>query len=227
MTGIYKITNPKGRVYIGQALNIQKRKSGYRNAVSSTQRRLYKSVSKYGFDAHTFEVLEECNEGMLNERERHWQEYYDVLSEKGMNCVLVRTDVKRPQLSEETLRRKSIMNKGKTIPQKQKDKISATLKGNIPWNVGMKGQYTHTDEHKENIRISSLKASTSAKEVLQFTKEEEFKKEYPSIRQALKAIGKKESSPAIGYCCKGKLKTAYGYIWKHKQIDQEVIQCQV
>lgn len=31
MVGIYKITNPKGRIYIGQSVNIEQRKQNYKN----------------------------------------------------------------------------------------------------------------------------------------------------------------------------------------------------
>lgn len=91
---IYKITNPSNKVYIGQTTNVLKRKGAYRRLDSCIQNQivLYRSLKKYGWDAHIFEIIEECLIELLNERERYWQEYYDVLGENGLNCVLTETD---------------------------------------------------------------------------------------------------------------------------------------
>ena len=56
----------------------------------------------------------------------------------------------------------------------------------------------------------------SAKPVCQYTKEGIFVKEYESIRTAANDIGYPSCTPEISNCCNGKLKTARGYIWRHK-----------
>jgi group I intron endonuclease len=113
MVGIYKITNPKGRVYIGQSINIPKRFKYYTYGYSQKQRRLYNSLNKYGCDSHIFEVIEECDVKNLNERERFWQDKYDVLSKAGLNCELTSSLNGRRVLSEESKRKISEKNKGK------------------------------------------------------------------------------------------------------------------
>ena len=50
--------------------------------------------------------------------------------------------------------------------------------------------------------------------VLQFSKDREFIKEWPSIREAGRQLGISQGS--ICSCCKGRLKTAGGFIWKYK-----------
>ena len=92
MTGIYKITNPKGKVYIGQAKDLEKREQDYKYQKGKGQPLLYNSIKKYGWDEHTFKVIELCEWDQLNIRERYWQEHYNVL-EEGLNCMLVCTDV--------------------------------------------------------------------------------------------------------------------------------------
>ena len=57
MIGIYKITNSKGAIYIGQAVNIERRKKDYSRAGCKSQRKIYNSIKKYGWKDHTFEVL--------------------------------------------------------------------------------------------------------------------------------------------------------------------------
>ena len=44
--GIYKITNPKGKVYIGQSININKRWNAYRNLKLKSQTKLLNSLKK-------------------------------------------------------------------------------------------------------------------------------------------------------------------------------------
>lgn len=52
------------------------------------------------------------------------------------------------------------------------------------------------------------------KPVLQFTKNGVFIKRYASVKDASKEF--KNNRSAITSCCKGKTKTAYGYIWKYE-----------
>jgi group I intron endonuclease len=76
MIGIYKITNPKGKIYIGQSIQIEKRWERYKYNNSNKQTKLYNSFKKYGYENHTFEVLEKCNLEQLNEKETYWKQFY-------------------------------------------------------------------------------------------------------------------------------------------------------
>lgn len=103
--GIYKITSPSNRVYIGQSEDIKvSRVNRYRNNNCEGQPKLCNSIKKYGWENHTFEIIEECEVENLNCRERYWQEYYDVLN-GGLNCVLQECGEKRRELSEETVKK--------------------------------------------------------------------------------------------------------------------------
>jgi group I intron endonuclease len=106
MVGIYKITNPKGKIYIGQSINIERRSKEYKNIIHSSQRKLKNSIKKYGWENHTFEIIEECSIGILNIRERYWQEYFNVLQE-GLNCRLTKTHDKSGKDSNSTKTKKS------------------------------------------------------------------------------------------------------------------------
>lgn len=49
--GIYKITSPTGKIYIGQSVNIEKRwNSYYKNLSCKEQRIIYNSLKKHGFE---------------------------------------------------------------------------------------------------------------------------------------------------------------------------------
>lgn len=55
--GIYKITSPSGKIYIGQSINIEGRRSKYVKNELYKQGKITHSIKKYGFDAHTFEIV--------------------------------------------------------------------------------------------------------------------------------------------------------------------------
>lgn len=114
-TGIYKITSPTGKIYIGQAVDIERRLKEY-NKLSNrikTQTKLYKSLLKYGFEAHQFDVIEYCSEEELNCSERFWQDEFDVIGKNGLNCILQECGEKRRILSEETRRKLSKAGKNR------------------------------------------------------------------------------------------------------------------
>lgn len=130
LTGIYKITSPSGRIYIGQTRNFKSRCSDYKNLDKVVkQRRLYNSFVKYGAENHIIEFIEECLFEDLNIVERKWQDYYDVTSKKGLNCVLVGTEEKPSVMTEESRLKRSAIHKGKTVSQETKDKLSILRKG--------------------------------------------------------------------------------------------------
>lgn len=102
MIGIYKITNPKGRIYIGQTRNFTKRLAAYKRKLAVGQIRLNRSFKKYGIKNHIFELIEECQFEELNIKERYWQDYYNVLNDNGLNCILTETNILPREISDET-----------------------------------------------------------------------------------------------------------------------------
>lgn len=118
MIGIYKITSPTNRIYIGQSINLEERIRKYKRYGSKSQTRLQRSFNKYGTEYHLFEIIEQCDEKDLNERERYWQDYYEVTSNKGLNCRLTKSYEKTGKISE-TSRIKMLNNlKGKFTGEK-------------------------------------------------------------------------------------------------------------
>ena len=101
--GIYKITSPSGKIYIGESVNINRRKYFYSTFRCKNQVKLYNSLKKYGWDLHVFELIEECCTTELKCRERHWQDFYDVLGENGLNCKLTECGELKQVHSEEVL----------------------------------------------------------------------------------------------------------------------------
>lgn len=138
MNCIYKITSPTDKIYIGSTTDFKNRVYKYRRCLCKDQTRLYNSIKKYGFDNHILEIIEECDEFLLNERERYWQEHYNVLSKNGLNCLYVETTSKKRKLSNKTKNKIRLANLGeknsmygKTHTKEARDKISKSNKGRI------------------------------------------------------------------------------------------------
>lgn len=147
--GIYKITNPKGKIYIGQSTNIDKRFKRYKKLNEydlSNQPKIYNSLKKYLPENHIFETIEECLLEELNIRERYWQDHYNVLGPNGLNCMLTETDIVPRMMSQESKNKISDSKKGhKCFNEDWKRKIGLGNKGKI-----------RNDEHKLNYSNASL-----------------------------------------------------------------------
>lgn len=133
MTGIiYKITNPKGKIYIGCTIDFKRRLSEYRRLSISGQVKLYNSLVKYGFDSHKFETIEECSDDVLHEREIYWIKYFNCI-EEGLNIRLG--------------------NRTGALTDITKQKISEALKGRkVIWDSKGPKNYKYTEEQKQKMR---------------------------------------------------------------------------
>jgi group I intron endonuclease len=78
-----------GKVYVGQTKDFANRKAGHLyEARNGNDRPLYRSIRKHGKENFSFEILEECEDSVINERERHWVAHYDSFnSDKGYNLT--------------------------------------------------------------------------------------------------------------------------------------------
>lgn len=101
--GIYKLTSPSGKIYIGQSKDIKERYLTYQYGKCKGQPRLKHSLNKYGLKNHKFEIVEICAYSDLNIKERYWQDYYDVIR-TGLNCILTKTDILPRSYSQDTLK---------------------------------------------------------------------------------------------------------------------------
>jgi group I intron endonuclease len=88
MIGIYKITNPKGKIYIGQSINIEKRFNQYKCSKAKNQPILHRSFLKYGIENHKFETVCYCNKSDLYELEDYYQILFSANGKNGLNCFV-------------------------------------------------------------------------------------------------------------------------------------------
>lgn len=72
MIGIYKITKKQnGKSYIGQSNNIERRFQEHRTKGKTSRIPVDRAIEKYGVEAFTYEIVEECSLNELNNREQY------------------------------------------------------------------------------------------------------------------------------------------------------------
>ena len=130
---IYKITSPSGKVYIGQTKNLKIRKRAYAGSRCKTQKLLYKSIQKYGWDAHVFETVYQgdCSDACLNRLERLYINMYDSFN-TGLNLTEGGGGLRGFKQTEEHKRKIGDANRGRQLPpisEETRAKLSAAGKG--------------------------------------------------------------------------------------------------
>jgi len=102
--GVYKITSPSNKTYIGQSININNRwEKYYKKFHCKNQIKLYNSLIKYGYNNHKFEILEECNENQLLLKENYYKQLeLDKVDGNWQKVLFCRFDGKGGKDSEET-----------------------------------------------------------------------------------------------------------------------------
>jgi group I intron endonuclease len=86
--GIYKITSPSGKIYIGQSKDIARRMLKYKTGNVKAQTKIFNSIRKYGFDAHSVETIAVCAPEELDQLERFYIDIHNTFNtEHGLNLT--------------------------------------------------------------------------------------------------------------------------------------------
>lgn len=197
ITGIYKITSPTGKVYIGQSVDIAKRFWYYRSLNCKAQRKLYHSLQKHGVKNHVFEVLETCEVSNLDAMELLYiNQYASFNTDNGLN-LKEGGNGSRPSI--ETKLVQSELKKAFYRDNKEaRDRLIAQLTS-----------IDRTDD--KNPKYGT------GRRVAQFTLNKVFVCEYISVIQASKALGNISFNTSLYKCCSRR--TTYGifkdFIWRY------------
>ena len=230
---INKINNKK---YVGQAKDFNKRHKEH-ILKRSNKLPIDKSFNKYGKDNFEIVILKENLETqcLLNFWECYYIEKYNTLISNGDgynissggsngNNFAGKTDdemqeFKRKQ-SESHKGEKNGMY-GKTLSEESRKKISENLERNKKISGALKNK-SKSEEHKKKIgegnkgKVISEETKqkirqSKSKKVIQYDINGNLIKVWNSINEAIESTG----ATHISDCCKGKSKTAGGYIWRY------------
>lgn len=205
MIGIYKITNQiNNKSYIGQSIHIEQRWEEHLYKSSKCSLLKY-ALHKYGVDNFTFEVIEECEQQKLNEREQYWIKYYNTF-EEGYNLTLggggtIKYSVEG--VYEDYLKTNSIEKTAKNIG------CHINTARRILREYGI-------NNHEQSDAKPVEKIDTQTLEVI---------KQYTSIQEAADEMG--VDRVAIKMALNGTHKSSAGYYWRYvgedKQFDVAVV----
>lgn len=213
--GIYKITNPTGKIYIGQSITIENRWKDYIRINKNIGPKIKYSLSKYNPNNHKFEIIEECTLEQLDEREIYWKQYYLEQNNNNWDKVLFcgLYDNGGGPMNDETKQKISLANKGKKRTYESKQKISLSKIG----NKNMLG-FKFSNESKQKISLAKTGKGNPKlhKYIYQYDLQDNFIKEWPSLTEAgnFLNINRNYISNVLGGACK----STGGFKFKYKEI---------
>lgn len=247
MIGIYKIINIKNKkFYIGSSVDIKPRWNLHKHELRKNKHHsnyLQNSWNKHGEKNFKFEIIEECHEKILIEREQY---YLDTLN-TDYNINPVAQNCTGRKLSEKTKNKISKGNLGKKRSEEFKAKQSERLKNNpiiftdeirekiSKSKIGSKNPMfgRKTSDRQKNSVIKALTGKKRTQEVkdkiakansipiVQLDLDNKFIKEWSSTMEVQRSI-KGFLGSGITRCCKKNRKTYKNYIWKYKKEYEKI-----
>lgn len=225
MTGIYQIKNIcNGKVYVGSAIDIDKRWGTHIRALKRGDHRnihLQRSWNKYGQASFEFSVLEETTESTLIEREQFYlDKLYSADHSKGFNIAPTAGNSLGIKRRPETIEKVRAARKGSTLTEEHKANIGEAIRNSEAHKIAH-----NNPEYKERQRQANLgeknhmfgkcgKEHARSRPVTQHDKDTgALIKEWGSANMAATELGFGQGN--ITSCCKGKLKQAYGFVWRY------------
>jgi len=202
---IYCITNKvNGKKYIGQTIDFKRRKKEHFTTTATWCPLLKAAIHKYGEDNFIMKsvvmftaINREVCVDILNKLEVFYiKKYHSHKSEYGYNISEGGGGNLGFRHTEETKKRISDMKKGKKMSEEFREKC------------------------RNNSRVENL--GDCRKAVLLYDLNGIFRREYPGINDAIRALGKKVSSckSSVLDCLKDAAKQIYGYQWRYKTTDK-------
>jgi group I intron endonuclease len=215
MAFIYKITNKvNGKVYIGKTNLLEPLERWVQHRADYKRKKLekriiYQAMNKYGIDNFIFEVIEKTDNDI--ERERFYIEeyksYVGFIDCNGYNATLGGDG-------------KSYINEPDVIEYYLQDIENTIIKTAEALDISKDSVSKILRKNKILIRIpNEYSSATPKKAVYKIDKKtKEILKEYVSISEAGEDFGGREYTKHISQVCNGKRKTAYGFIWRFKEL---------
>lgn len=127
--GIYAITSPSNKVYIGQSHNIKKRYKQYAYLSNKEQPAIHNSILKYGWETHKFETILYLDERINQSLYDYWECFFiEHYKQQGYTLLNLTSGGGHCKMSEEAKIKMSIAAKGKVKSAEWRKKISDSNK---------------------------------------------------------------------------------------------------
>ena len=224
MIGIYKIENKiNGKVYIGQSIAIKTRwqQHKYEAQTGESQAPLYLALRKYGIENFSFEVLEECPQELLNEKEIFWIAHYKSNDRDFGYNVLAGGQNGGVLYPNEWFY--ELWDAGFTVGEIQKELgvSHGTVKAKLE---GYKDYNAHTSRSRGAIKARNegvLFPNQEIYPVYQYNLMGDFVRSFSNATEAAQNFSNKPNcSDNITHVINGKQKTAYGFQWRKEKLEK-------
>ena len=204
---IYQITNDiNNKRYIGQTCGtLQNRFYKHcwdANNIKQTSCPLHNAIKKYGSEHFAISLIEECDDSVINEREKYWIAYYNTYFDKEVGYNATVGGEGNGKLDPQTII--SLWEQGKN--QKEIAELLDCERHSIKKHLQSFG--IDAEERKQK------KLSNAAKKIIQIDPiTQQIVNVFQSATLAAQSTGSNISG--ISQVCNNKRKTHNGYIWKY------------
>ncbi len=167
------------------------------------------AFNKYGIENFDFQILEECSISELSEREKYYIELYDCCILDGYDKGYNLTRGGEGYLTNNYQHIYDLWIQGynqKVIAKMVKTDEATVIRALNSFNIS---------SHVRRSRAAKKEARNRCIPVIQYDKNMNFIASYDSIQEA--ALINNIDNGDIGKVCKGRRKTAGGYIWRYKE----------
>lgn len=207
---IYKITNLlNNKVYIGQTTRtIQKRFSEHVDEYRINTA-LKRAIQKYGKSNFCIQELEKCDNSILDQREQYWIAVFDAYGKSGYNETIGGSGNRKYNYSEKDFQEWiKLWKDGNTIGDISK--ITGFPYETISCILNSQPNFKKITQSYITSRIRSSKGV----KIIKYDLDCKYIASFDTAIDAAHSVNINNSSAIIA-CCKGKQKTAYGYIWRY------------
>lgn len=229
--GIYKIENLiNHKIYIGQSIDIKTR--WYKHKSSKDDLLIHRALQKYGSSNFSFDIIEECPQEELNDKEKYYIKYYNSLIPTGYNMtpggnsgtgITRRKKVLQYDLEGNYLKTFDSILEASRQTKINDSNISSCCKGNRNYAGGFQWRYQDNNslplrnfilEQQLKVEKKKLKALKQKRIIIQLDFKGQEINRFQSCSEASRVTGIHLGN--INACCNKKRDSAGGYKWIYK-----------
>jgi group I intron endonuclease len=233
VSGIYSIIHkPSKKVYIGQSNDVEGRLQKHRSWISNPtrviNRCLYNYAKKYSIEDFDFGLIETCEPSKLDEREMFWYEVFkpntfnsrpNPVTNRGVKhtdeAKVINSQLRKEYYAvpENIEKRRAVLKEISQRPSwREKNKAAAVARMANPETRKKIREMVQSQENIDKVKATNfLRGNSNC--VGQYSKDGSLVDFFLNVEDAARSVGKSRGN--ISSTLTGKLKSAYGYVWKY------------